>query len=132
MKEIKFVPPLLAALFGLVLCGCNLGSVSTDDVADYVSGIEPEQAVSLATNLLTLPEVQNLANAIMADSNLVATITNAWNEVEDQYTIPGEVVTNAPGPVDPAETNAVPVPEPGAGEEVRGDLDSGELLGFAR
>ena len=114
MKEIKFVPPLLAALFGLVLCGCNLGSVSTDDVADYVSGIEPEQAVSLATNLLTLPEVQNLANAIMADSNLVATITNAWNEVEDQYTIPGEVVTNAPGPVDPAETNAVPVPEPAA------------------
>ena len=98
MKEMKFFPLLLAVLLGLGLCACNLGSVSTDDVADYVSGIEPGQAVSLATNLLTLPAVQDLANAIMADSNLVATLTNAWNDVEGDYVTPDEIEDDPAAP----------------------------------
>ena len=114
----KFVWIILVSLIGLGLCtGCNLGSVSTDDVAGYVSGIQPEQAVSLATHLLALPAIQNLANAIMADSNLVATLTNAWAEVEGNYLTPDEVA--APGAAAGDTSTALPA------------IGSGTITGWA-
>lgn len=113
----KFALMILTALIGLGLCtGCNLGSVSTDDVAGYVSGIQPEQAVSLATNLLALPAIQNLANAIMADSNLVAALTNAWADVEDDYTTPDEVAETNPSGSD----TSTALPAIGAGKTLTG------------
>lgn len=92
----KTLSMILVSILGFGLCGCNIGNVSTDDVADYVSGIEPGQAVSLATNLLTLPAIQNLANAIMADSNLVATLTNAWADAQDDYVLPAASASPIP------------------------------------
>ncbi len=117
MKKILMM--ILSALVAFGLCsGCNLGSVSTDDVADYVSGVEPGQAVSMATNLLALPAVQNLANAIMADSNLVATLTNAWNEVEGDYVTPDEI-DDEPAP--PAAGDAsTALPKIGGGQTITG------------
>lgn len=115
----KFLMMILTALVGFGLCsGCNLGSVSTDDIADYVSGVEPGQAVSLATNLLALPAIQNLANAIMADSNLVATLTNAWNEVEGDYVTPDEIEDGTAPPA--AGDASTALPKIGGGKTIAG------------
>lgn len=115
----KTLSMILVSLLGLCLCGCNIGSVSTDDVADYVSGIEPGQAVSLATNLLTLPAIQNLANAIMADPNLVATLTNAWNEVEGDFVTPDELNPDAGGAPDSGAISSA-LPKIGGGKTITG------------
>ncbi len=117
----KFLLMIPAALLGLALVGCDsddVASVGNDQIGDFVSVLDAGQAVSLATNLLTLPAVQDLANAIMADSNLVATLTNAWEDVEADYTTPDEINDE---PAAPASGDVSTVlPKIGGGQTVTG------------
>lgn len=115
----KFLLMMLVCFLGLGLWGCSLGSASTDDIADFVSGVDPQEAVTLATNLLAVPAIQDLANAIMADSNLVATLTSAWANVEGDYVTPDEVVPEPGGTPDSGAVSSA-LPKIGAGKTITG------------
>lgn len=115
----KFLLMMLVSILALCLCGCNLGSAPTDDIADFVSGVDPQEAVTLATNLLAVPAIQDLANAIMADSNLVATLTSAWANVEGDYVTPDEVVPEPGGTPDSGAVSSA-LPKIGAGKTITG------------
>jgi hypothetical protein len=96
----KLVPVLLIALLGLFLCGCTApgsasGPFTPSNAVDFVSGV-----------------VSN----IMADSNLVSQISNAW----DQADTPSEsAVTSAP-PAAPAAAASTGLPKIGAGKTITG------------
>lgn len=126
----KLAPVLLACLLGLGAGCSNLGGVSTDEVANYVSGISPSNAVSLATNLLGNPNVIALANGILANPDLVDALTNAWADVEDQYAVPGDGSTPEPpsstnAPADPAMP--IQTPTEGIGANIS-DEDAKEMM----